>query len=257
MRFVKTFFLTLLSLLVLSSCSEVARKAIDKEIQNSNQQLPVVIAEGISFDSLANVDGNLVFYYSVSKTMQDMNIGLDLNNETFLSSFVSKQISLVDKVILADMGIQTVFLDADTKEAVKVVTVENERLRSVRDKVRTGEVETPSYIEQVKLEFEKCKLPVEVSDGLFLVKQYVNDDNAICYEYVLNVDANREELEINDEDVENDRLNVLAALEQTMTLKVRKDDIKREVSKFTYIYKNTNDEELYSFSIGSEELWAE
>lgn len=265
MRCFKSIIVTLFAVLLLSSCSRVAKRSLVKEIEKTNLMLPVTITEGCTFDSMsiARLDSSdlseeyVVFYYTLSQTMQDLSVGLDLENDNVLAMFISKQSALVTRVVMADMGIATVYKNADTKQVVKSYTIGAVRLKSVRKRLNQGNIKTSSLLESIQLEFDNAKLPVEVNHGVYLVKQYISDDNSICYEYQVGVHETLENLDFSADDIEEERKEVQASLEGDLSLKVQKDEIKEVIPKFVYIYKNLDGVLLYTFSINTSEMWVE
>lgn len=257
MKFFKSIVLTLFVALLFPSCSGVAKDVIFKEVEKTNAQLPITLTEGCSFDSTAVDDNYLVFYYSISHAMQDLKVGLNLNDEAILARIISTQSRLFGTVAVANMGFKAVYLSADSGKLVKEEIVEPDMLKKVYEKYLKGDVKAASFVELIENELSKTQstLPVQISENLYLTKCFVSDYKEIHYEYMIDVEATREELEVSDDDIEEERLEVIKSLEEDMTFKVNKNDVKRDISKFVYVYTNSNGELLYSYSILTSEMW--
>lgn len=94
-------------------------------------------------------------------------------------------------------------------------------------------------------------LPMKIDEGMTLTEVY-ESGNTVFYVVVVDTEISREDLQISQNDIEEDKQAIIAEFKREMGRDMKQ--FKRLVDGIVYLYKNNNGEELYSISISNSEL---
>lgn len=94
-------------------------------------------------------------------------------------------------------------------------------------------------------------LPMKIDEGMMLTEVY-ESGNTVFYVVVVDTEISREDLQISQNDIEEDKQAIIAEFKREMGRDMKQ--FKRLVDGIVYLYKNNNGEELYRISISNSEL---
>jgi len=94
-------------------------------------------------------------------------------------------------------------------------------------------------------------LPMKIGDGMTLTEVY-ESGKTVFYVVVIDTEMSREDLQISQYDIEEDKQTIIADFKREMGRDM--NQFKQLVNGIVYLYKNNKGEELYRISISKSEL---
>ena len=110
-----------------------------------------------------------------------------------------------------------------------------------------------SFQNSVTREIAKMQkdLPMKIEDGMILTEVY-ESGKTVFYVVVIDTEMSREDLQISQDDIEEDKQTIIADFRREMGRDM--NQIKQLINGIVYLYKNNNGEELFRISITKSEL---
>lgn len=241
----------------MQSCnSQKERDMLLQEILSYNKRLPYSIPGTTLTITDISIDGdNVVYNCKIGKEdFEEMSSLSEVSSSDRNMARVLSNISRysVDKLIEHELGIKYIYRSADSDKELLKINMTAEKIKEIRDKVNSGEIQPYTMIELSKIEISKMDVPSQIDEGLWLTDAYV-EGNAIYY--IVTLENEIESSEISSFELGKIRRNIINDLKNNGLLEIRKKEIAKENIHFIYIYKDKRGCEIARFDIGPNNLW--
>lgn len=241
----------------IQSCnSQKERDKLLQEILSYNKKLPYSIPGTTLTITDISVDGdNVVYNCKIGKEdFEEMSSLSEVSSSDRNMARVLSNISRfsVDKLIEHKLGIKYIYRSAETDKELLKIDMTAEKIKEIRDKVNSGEIQPYTMIELSKIEISKMDIPSQIDEGLWLTDAYV-EGNAIYY--IITFENKIESSEITPFELGEIRRNIINDLKNNGILVMRKKEIANENIHFIYIYKDNRGSEIARFDIGPYNIW--
>ena len=227
------------------------RSAFLQEFLSFKEKLPYKIRETFAITNL-EVDNDFVEYTFQVNEEEWMEISLisdeliknDRNLARVLGNFPS---DITDQLIKYGIGFRSKYISAKTGKLLFELEMSADKIKEIKDKVNSGEIQPYSLIEATQIEISKMSFPVQIEEGIWMTSVYIEGNN-VCY--ISSVEG-----EINPSDISNDDLkemkeDIIEELKKSGLVIVHKEEILKENIHFIYVFKDSRGLEFARFDIG-------
>lgn len=265
----KTFIATLfifLTTLIGPLCAEAQAQKLSKEeylqqLSESMRQLKAALPLDLAGQQFimtdVSVSGTTMTYtLEISEAIEKMlNDDASMTDQDLSEIVLSLGEESVADFVEYGVSLRYIFLSINDKHKVLDVKLSPDRLKSVLEKTKSGEIqtnETSSFIESIKMEFVKMNFPVQVGDGVWLTEAYV-EGNCLCY--VQSFDSDIYKSAITEESVGQLRQMAVSSIKNMPVIALHKDSFLKEDIHIKFICKDKSGNEFLIFTIAPEELF--
>lgn len=227
------------------------RSAFLQEILSFKEELPYKIGETIAVTNL-EVDNDFVEYTFQVNEEEWMEISLisdeSIKNDRNLARVLGNCPSdITVQLIKYGIGFRSKYISAETGKLLFELEMSADKIKEIKDKVNSGEIQPYSLIEVTQIEISKMSFPVQVEEGIWMTSVYIEGNN-VCY--IASVEG-----EINPSDISNDDLkemeeDIIEELKKSGLVIVHKEEILKENIHFIYVFKDSRGLEFARFDIG-------
>ena len=226
------------------------RGPIEQEIKSLQKQLPMPIeGTGITITSVV-LDGDIVAYtYVISdEDWKDIASSEELaNSEKNLARIVSNVPSAsIDMFIENALGIKMIYRSEESGKKLRTIEIPADKLKEIKEKTDTGELEGYSFLELTKMEISEMKFPQDLGDGIWITDAYVKG-NKIYYVVKINQRINPSDLSSSDKVAMKKQL--ISDLKAEKSIMINKQEMVDEDIHFVYIYNDKRGVEVFRADI--------
>lgn len=251
----------MLIVMFLASCginsakSKKEREEILKEIMSYQDKLPYNIAgTSLSITDIA-LDNDIIIYTCNvgNEDWEDMFLSSEASNaDRNLARVISNVPSNeVDKFIDYGLGLKYIYISDETGEPLLEVEMSAEKMKEIRDKINTGEIEPYSLIEIAQMELSKMDIPSQLEEGVWLSDAYIEGN--IIY-YIATIENEVDESDLSNADLREMKEGIIEDLKNEGLVMIHKKEIIKENIHFVYVYKDSRGIEFARVDISPYDL---
>ncbi len=243
-----------------SSMNITQQIGINELLQSLRSKLPMhLIDDDMVMTAVDFEDDWLSFTVSVSSNyFQYLGSNQELNSDEYVAKLIQVWGDyFVNLLIEQNIGVKYIYIKRDDSSVRRETDVSAVRLREISRKMRSGDVEPMTLMEQIEAGLEEMDLPEEMAEGLFLMKAYVAG-NKVCYMYkfeaIEDMDTNSEEFR----EIYNEvRKEMIAGLRGEKLFQLNKSQIFNEDIRFVYTYTNKYGKSLFTINVTPQDIFPE
>jgi len=250
------FIAGLLLVLFLFSCgansakSQKEREELLKEIMSYKGKLPFNIpGTSISITDIA-VDNDIIVYTCRvgSEDWDTMSLASEVSNTDRNMARVISNVSSedVDKFIEHGLGLKYIYTSEETGETLLEVEMSADKMKEIRDKVESGELQPYTMIELSQMEIAKMEIPSQIEEGVWITDAYI-EGNKIYY--IATIENEIDPSDISNADLREMKEGLIDDLKKEGLIMMRKKEIIKENIHFVYVYKDSRGQEFARIDI--------
>lgn len=262
-KIVTTFVYTaiLLCVLISVSCNNTGKRAtkeregILQEIMSYKSRLPYSIpGTSIAITDIEAEDDVIVYTCEIgSEDWESMSLSSEVANTDRNMARVMSNVSkdAVDKFIEHGLGLKYIYKSAETGDKLLEVEMSSEKMKEIRDKVDTGEIQPYTMIELAQIELAKMEIPAQIEEGVWITDAYIEGNNIY---YVATIEGELDSSDLSSSDLREMKDDIIEGVKEEGLIMFHKKEIIRENIHFIYIYKDSRGIEFARFNIGPYDL---
>lgn len=247
---------SLLLVLFLTSCgmnsakSQKEREEILEEIMSYQDKLPFNIpGTSITLTDIA-VDNDIIVYTCRvgSEDWDDMSLASEVSNTDRNMARVISNISseAVDKFIVHGLGLKYIYTSEETGETLMEVELSADKMKEIKAKVNSGELQPYTMIELSQMEISKMEIPSQIEEGVWITDAYI-EGNKIYY--IATIENEIDPSGISNADLREMKEELIEDLKNEGLIMMRKTEIVKENIHFVYVYKDSRGQEFARIDI--------
>jgi len=255
------FIAGLLLALFLTSCgansakSQKEREELLKEIMSYKDKLPFNIpGTSISITDIA-VDNDIIVYTCRvgSEDWDAMSLASEVSNTDRNMARVISNVSseAVDKFIEHGLGLKYIYTSEETGETLLEVEMSADKMKEIRDKVDSGELQPYTMIELSQMEIAKMEIPSQIEEGVWMTDAYI-EGNKIYY--IATIENEIDASDLSSSDLREMKEGLIEDLKNEGLLMAHKKEIVKENIHIVYVYKDSRGKEFAKIDIGPYDL---
>lgn len=231
------------------------REEIIKEIESYQSSLPYLIpGTSISITNIS-IDNDIIIYTVIigKEDWSDLSLtsdiaGTDRNLARTISN-VSR--TAVDKFIEHNLGLKYVYTSSETGDILWEIEISAKKLKEIRDKVDSGELQAYTIIELFNMELAKMDIPSQIDEGVWLADAYT-DGNKLYF--IATVEDEIDSSAFSNFELGEMKKSLIEEIRDGF-ISVHKKELSKENIHIIYIYKDRRGKEFARFDIAPHDLW--
>lgn len=247
---------SMLLVLLLTSCgansakSQKEREEILNEIMSYKDKLPFNIpGTSIAITDIA-VDNDIIVYTCrVGREDWDaMSLTSEVSNTDRNMARVISNVSseAVDKFIEHGLGLKYIYTSEETGETLLEVEMSADKMKEIKDKVDSGELQPYTMIELSQMEIAKMEIPAQIEEGVWITDAYI-EGNKIYY--IATIENEIEASDLSSADLREMKEGLIEDLQKEGLIMIRQREIVKENIHFVYVYKDSRGQEFARIDI--------
>lgn len=238
-----------------SSKSTKEREEILKEITSYQDKLPYNIPNtSISITNIA-VDNDIIVYTCKvsSEDWDAMSLASEVSNTDRNMARVISNVSndAVEKFIEHGLGLKYIYTSDETGETLLEVEMSAEKMKEIKNKVESGEIQPYTMIELSQMEIAKMDIPSQIEDGVWLTDAYI-EGNKIYYIATIENEIDSSDLSVSD--LKDMKEGLIEGIKTEGLLMIHKKEIVKENIHIIYVYKDCRGKEFARIDIEPDDL---
>lgn len=250
--------------ITLMSCNHVPKKGIKEQRREEIRQAvrlhklrcPYVVPNaGITIVDIDVDDDYMIVkvevtdgYYKSTLLTPEM-ANSDRNVARCISSYSN---NIIDMFVEYEFGMKYIYTSQETGETLLEIKIPAKKLKEVKEKVKTGEIQAYTLIELTEMELADMSFPTQIEEGLWLTDAYIQGN--IIY-YVYNFENKIDASDVSQSEIYELRELCIDGLREEFGALMFKQSIIKENIHFVYIYKDNRGKEFARINIGPDDLW--
>lgn len=227
------------------------RSAFLQEILSFKEELPYKIGETIVITNI-EADNDFVEYTFQVEEEEWMGIALlsdkSIKNDRNLARVLGNCPSdITDLLIKYGIGFRSKYISAKTGKILLEVEMSADKIKEIKDKVNSGEIQPYSLIEVTQIEISKMSFPIQIEEGIWMTSIYIEGNN-VCY--IASVEGEINPSDLSDDDLKEMKEDIIEELKKSGLVIVHKEEILKENIHFIYVFKDSRGLEFARFDIG-------
>jgi len=255
-----SFFVVITS--VLCSCGNNTkqkdakeREGILKELTSYQERLPYTVP-GTKFTITDISVENDIVVYTCSVFNEDwdaMSMSSDfVSSDRNMARVISGMSSdAVNKFIKHGIGLKYIYTSKETGEKLLEIEMSSEKLKEVRDKVESGEIEAYTILELAQMEIAKMEIPSQVDEGVWITDAYIDGHNVY---FIATIEAELDSSNLSSSDKEEMKGSLIDGLKEEWLITRHRKEMIKEDFHFIYIYKDNRGIEFARFDISPYDI---
>lgn len=251
----------LLFVLFLTSCgtnsakSKKEREELLNEIISYKDELPFNIpGTSISITDIA-LDNDIIVYTCKvgSEDWDVMSLASEVSNTDRNMARVISNVSseAIDKFIEHGLGLKYIYTSEETGETLLEVEMSAGKMKEIRDKVDSGELQPYTMIELSQMEIAKMEIPSQIEEGVWITDAYI-EGNKIYY--IATIENEIDASDLSSSDLREMKEGLIEDLKSEGLLMMHKKEIVKENIHIVYVYNDNRGKEFAKIDIGPYDL---
>lgn len=256
-----TFTASLVVVLFFTSCvgnstqSKQEREEILQEIMSYQDRLPYNIpGTSISITDI-EVEQDIIAYTCKVGTedWNAMSLASEVSNSDRNMARVISNVSneAVDKFINHGLGLKYIYTSDITGETLLEVEMSAEKMKEIRDKVNSGEIQPYTMLELSQMEIAKMEIPSQIDEGVWMTDAYIKGNKIY---YVATIENEIDASDLSSSDLREMKEGLIEDLKNEGLLMAHKKEIVKENIHIVYVYKDSRGKEFAKIDIGPYDL---
>lgn len=255
------FIVSLFIVLLLTSCgansakSNKEREEILKEITSYQDKLPYNISgTSIVITDIA-VDNDIIVYtFRIGSEDWDvMSLASEVSNTDRNMARIMSNVSFeaVDKFIEHGLGLKYIYISEETGETLLEVEMSADKMKEIRDKVNSGELQPYTMIEISQMEIAKMEIPSQIEEGVWITDAYI-EGNKIYY--IATIENEIDVSDLSSADLKEMKEGLIEDLKNEGLIMIHQKEIVKENIHFVYVYKDSRGKEFARIDVSPYDL---
>ncbi|MCD8202801.1 MAG: hypothetical protein LUD48_04095, partial [Prevotella sp.] len=243
-----------------NSMNNTQQIGINELLQSLQSRLPMQLIDDDMVMTAVNLeDDQLSFIVSVSPNyFQNLGSNQEINSDRYVANLMQVWGDyFVNLLIDNNIGVMYRYIKRDDSSVKRETDVSAARLREIWHKMRSGDVEPMTLIEQIEAGYEDMDFPVKLAGGLLWTKAYV-DGNKVCYVYrfegIEDMDTNSEKFR---EIYNGLRKEMITGLREEKTFQLHQKKLFDEDIHFEYTFTNEYGRTLFTINVMPQDIFPE
>lgn len=231
------------------------REEILNEIMSYKDKLPYNIpSTSISITDIT-VDNDVIVYTCKvgSEDWDAMSLASEVSNTDRNMARVISNVSseAVDKFIEHGLGLKYIYTSEETGETLLEVEMSADKMKEIRDRVDSGELQPYTMIELSQMEIAKMDIPSQIEEGVWMTDAYI-EGNKIYY--IATIENEIDASDLSNSDLREMKEGLIEDLKNEGLLMAHKKEIVKENIHIVYVYKDSRGKEFAKIDIGPYDL---
>lgn len=235
--------------------SQKEREEIPMEIMSYKDKLPFnTPGTSISISEIA-VDNDIIVYTCRvgSEDWDTMSFASEVSNTDRNMARVISNVSseAVDKFVEHGLGLKYIYTSEETSETLLEVEMSADKMKEIRDKVNSGELQPYTMIELSQMEIAKMEIPSQIEEGVWITDAYIEGNKVY---YIATIENEVDASDLSSSDLKEMKEGLIEDLKNEGLLMVHKKEIAKENIHIVYVYKDSRGKEFARIDIGPYDL---